>query len=69
MLTERNVGSLDRIIRLALGVLFLLLAFFVQAEQWAWILLGLIGIVGIVTGLMRHCTVYSLFGLSTVEKG
>jgi hypothetical protein len=69
LLTERNVSSLDRIIRLALGVLFLLLAFFVQAEQWARILLGLIGIVGIVTGLMRHCTVYSLFGLSTVEKG
>lgn len=64
-----NVGSIDRVVRLVLG-LVLLIAALVPATglsaqpllQWG---AGLVGIVLIATALMRFCPLYRLFGLST----
>ncbi|WP_417247804.1 DUF2892 domain-containing protein [Celeribacter sp.] len=60
---KKNVGSLDRILRIVLGVA--LLAGFVinGASGYGW--LYLIGIVPLATGLMSSCPLYSLFGMST----
>lgn len=55
----RNVGSIDRIIRILLG-LGLLAAGWI-AESW-W---GLIGLVPLLTGLVNWCPLYRLLGLST----
>ena len=62
MLT-RNVGGIDRILRIVVG-LALLLGFFLNAEaslRWLY----LIGIVPLATGLMQTCPAYTLFGLNT----
>ncbi|GGH60382.1 DUF2892 domain-containing protein [Frigidibacter albus] len=58
-----NVGGIDRILRVAVG-LALIAAFFLNSEgQYRW--LYLIGIVPLATGLLRTCPLYSIFGLST----
>ena len=66
---KTNVGSLDRIIRVVLGVA-LLAAFFIYPDAaYRW--LFLIGIVPLATGLMSSCPIYSILGLSTcpMKKG
>lgn len=56
-----NVGGTDRIIRIILGVVIILAGIYFQS--W-W---GVIGIVPLVTGLLRWCPVYLPFGLSTCK--
>ena len=60
---KKNVGNIDRILRVVLG-LALIAGFFLNRDgAYSW--LYLIGIVPLVTGLMGSCPAYSLFGLST----
>jgi len=57
-----NVGSTDRIVRIAAGIA--LLGAVVLAEgNLRW--LGLVGVVPLATGLFRWCPAYALFGLTT----
>lgn len=60
---NENVGTIDRTIRIALGIA--LLVAFVLFPHAAWRWYALIGIVPLVTGLLATCPLYSLFGLST----
>ena len=55
-----NVGTVDRTIRVALGVVLLSLTFVGPHS-----LFGLIGIVPLATGLVGFCPLYRLLGLST----
>ena len=58
----RNVGSIDRWLRIALGVVLLATIFLIDGTaQW----IGLVGIIPLVTGLFGFCPLYRLFGLST----
>ncbi|MGR3698772.1 MAG: YgaP family membrane protein [Roseovarius sp.] len=60
---KKNVGSIDRTLRILLG-LALLLGFVLNREgAYSW--LYLIGVVPLVTGLMSSCPLYSILGLST----
>ncbi|OUD10289.1 hypothetical protein BVC71_01900 [Marivivens niveibacter] len=62
-----NVGSIDRILRIVVG-LALLAGFFMNADaQYRW--LYLIGIVPLATGLMKTCPLYSIFGINTCPRG
>jgi len=59
----KNVGSLDRIARIVLG-LALLLGFILDSGasyRWAY----LIGIVPLATGLLSTCPLYTVFGFRT----
>lgn len=59
---KHNVGTADRMIRVALGLA--LLAFFVLSESSArWV--GLVGIVPLLTGTLGTCPLYTLLGFST----
>ncbi|MBX3591611.1 DUF2892 domain-containing protein [Thermomonas sp.] len=57
-----NVGSLDRIVRIVIGLILLSLPLWLDSS-WRW--LGLIGIMPLLTGLTGRCPGYRLFGLST----
>lgn len=60
---KTNVGGLDRLLRVILG-LALLLGFLLDTDAaWRWAYL--IGIVPLATGLLGSCPVYTLLGLST----
>ena len=56
----RNVGSIDRGLRIAAGLALLGLGAFGPLGWW-----GLIGLVPLATGLMSSCPAYSLLGVNT----
>ena len=57
---KANEGKTDRIIRVILGVL--LLSLVVVGPQT---LLGLVGLIPLLTGIVGFCPLYKIFGLST----
>ncbi len=57
---KTNVGSVDRIARVSVGVLLILLAVSGTIGPW-----GYIGIVPVLTGSLGTCPAYSLFGINT----
>ncbi|MFN0038942.1 MAG: DUF2892 domain-containing protein [Burkholderiales bacterium] len=59
---KQNVGNTDRIVRIAVGIA-LLGAVFLGDSNARW--LGLIGLVPLVTGLIRWCPAYALLGTDT----
>lgn len=60
----RNVGSLDRVLRIVIGLILIALVFIGPKTPWGWI-----GLVPLITGLASRCPAYSIFGLSTCDKG
>ncbi|MHB8621842.1 MAG: YgaP family membrane protein [Sulfuricaulis sp.] len=59
---EMNVGSVDKVIRLIVGVALLSLVFLLGGNARWW---GLIGIGPILTVFIGWCPAYSLIGVST----
>jgi hypothetical protein len=60
---RKNEGTLDRALRIVVG-LALLAAFFAMPEasyRWAFLL----GLVPLATGLIGSCPLYSILGIST----
>lgn len=60
-----NVGGVDKVLRIALGVVLLSLVFVLEGPARWW---GLIGLVPLATGLMSHCMLYTVLGISTTPK-
>uniref|UniRef100_UPI0032180272 YgaP family membrane protein n=1 Tax=uncultured Draconibacterium sp. TaxID=1573823 RepID=UPI0032180272 len=60
---KRNVGSVDRLLRIVVGILIAIAG--VVFNSW-W---GLIGIVPLATGLFNFCPLYIPFNISTAKKG
>ncbi|MFP4273429.1 MAG: DUF2892 domain-containing protein [Paracoccaceae bacterium] len=62
---KKNVGSIDRALRIIVGAA-LLMGFFLNPDgAYRW--LYLIGIVPLATGLMGSCALYSVFGINTCK--
>lgn len=59
-----NVGGIDRMLRIAAGVVLLALGAFGPLGWW-----GLIGVVPLATGLIRWCPAYTLLGVNTCPTG
>jgi hypothetical protein len=57
---KTNVGLIDRVIRISLGLL--LLGLYATSVIGAW---GLVGVVPLATGLVRFCPLYRLLGIQT----
>ena len=57
-----DASRLDRVLRIALGIVILSLAFILEGNARYW---GLVGLLPLVTGLFQYCPAYSIFGLST----
>lgn len=55
-----NEHSVERVLRILLGVFLLSLVFVGPKTYW-----GLLGIVPLATGLLGSCPLYTVFGVST----
>lgn len=55
-----NVGNIDRIVRIVLGLALIAAGFYFQS-----LIIGLIAIIPLGTALLGTCPIYSIFGLST----
>lgn len=59
---KANLGSIDKILRVLIGIALLALVFMLEGPaRW----LGLIGLVPLATAAFGFCPAYALFGLST----
>jgi len=65
---KRNMGIADRIIRLALVALVVVLYFTNQLSLVASVILGILALAFLVTSLVGTCPLYLPFGLSTRRK-
>ncbi len=64
---KRNVGDLDGLIRAILGVYAMLLGFlFIQ--HLVGTILGIIGLIALVTAITGRCILYTLWGKSTFKE-
>lgn len=63
---KANVGGMDRVLRIAVGLVLIVLAVLGIGTPWTWI-----GVVPLATGAMGWCPLYPLLGLSTcpLKKG
>jgi O-antigen ligase len=57
-----NVGGLDRMLRIAAGLVLIALALTGTVGVWGWI-----GVVPLATGLFRFCPAYTLLGVRTCK--
>lgn len=59
----KNVGSIDKTVRIVAGLVLIALAIMGVGAPWTWI-----GILPLVTGLMGTCPAYTLFKIDTCPK-
>lgn len=59
---SQNVGSADKIARLVIGALLIVLAITGVIGVWGWLGLVLVG-----TAFMNFCPIYRVFGLKTCQ--
>jgi hypothetical protein len=56
MKMEKNIGGMERMVRVVLGIALLALMFMHQIGSWGWL-----GLILIVTGMISFCPIYKLF--------
>ena len=62
-MTELNIGNLDRLLRLFVGLVLIVLAAFGRIGAW-----GYVGLVPLLTGLVAYCPLYRLLGIRTTSR-
>lgn len=63
---KANVGSIDRALRVVVGIGLLSLLFLLEGQaKWY----GLIGVVPLLTAGMRFCPLYAVLGVNTCPTG
>lgn len=65
---SKNVGTVDRVLRVIIGLLLIAYAipFGFPATGWNW--LGWIGLVPLLTALIGICPLYSVLAISTCRR-
>ena len=57
---KTNEGTMDRILRVILGIVLLAMVFTGPHTVWGWV-----GLVPLLTGLFGTCPLYMMLGIST----
>jgi len=57
---KTNVGGIDKVLRIVVGIALIALAALGMIGAWGWI-----GVVPLLTGLFGVCPAYSLLGMNT----
>lgn len=55
-----NVGSMDRTLRIIVGVVLIALAATGTVGWWGWL-----GVIPLLTGVVRFCPAYGILGMNT----
>jgi hypothetical protein len=64
----KNIGSLDRGLRIVVGCLLIAFAMPVGFPVTGWNWVGWIGIVPLVTAILGTCPAYGLFGVNSCAR-
>ena len=57
---KANVGGIDRVLRIVVGLIMVMLAAVGSIGPW-----GYLGLIVLATGVFRFCGAYTLFGINT----
>lgn len=57
-----NVGGIDKILRIVVGIVLIVLALMGTIGVWGWI-----GVLPLATGLFNYCPAYKLLGINTCK--
>ncbi len=60
---KKNIGGIERAVRIVLGIAILVMAFVGPKTAWAYL-----GIIPLATGLIGWCPPYAIFGISTCKS-
>ena len=60
---KANVGTIDRTVRIIVGLALIGLTLNGNIGVWGWI-----GVVPVLTGIFRFCPAYPLLGISTCKR-
>lgn len=63
---EKNVGKTDKVVRLIVGIILLLLGIF-SLGGWLQVVFIIVGAILVITGLISRCLLYIPFGISTCK--
>jgi len=58
----KNVGGIDKILRVVVGVVLISLVFIGPKSVWGWV-----GIIPVATGIFNFCPLYTLLGINTCK--
>jgi hypothetical protein len=64
----KNMGAVDRIIRIILALVVLVLYLTGVICGWLAIVLGILAVIWVLTGIIGFCPAYALFKVSTQKK-
>jgi K+-transporting ATPase A subunit len=64
---KKNMGTVDRGIRVALAIVVAILYFTGKISGIAAIVLGIIALVFVITSLVGHCPAYTPLGIKTFK--
>jgi hypothetical protein len=62
-----NEGTTDRIIRLILGVVLILIGWPVLGNNTLGIVFDVIGVILLITGITGFCAIYRVLGINTIK--
>ena len=60
---EKNVGGIDRILRIVIGLGLISLVFVGPQTPWGWI-----GVIPLLSAIVGFCPAYRLIGISTCSR-
>jgi hypothetical protein len=61
---KTNLGTIDRGLRIAVGLLLIILSLSGVIGLWGWV-----GLVPLATGLLKFCPLYRLLGINSCKIG
>lgn len=59
---KANVGGIDRVLRIVVGLALVAWVLFAGGPVWAWI-----GVLPIATGFLNFCPAYTILGINTCK--
>lgn len=60
---KKNIGTIDRILRIVAGLVLIALALGGVIGWWGWL-----GVIPLATALINFCPLYSVFGINTCKS-
>ena len=62
-----NEGATDRIVRLILGVVLIIIGWSVLGNSTLGIILDIVGVILVITGITGFCVLYKVLGMNTLK--
>ena len=65
---KKNMGTIDRVVRVILAVVVVVLYFAGMISGTAAVILGILAVIFLLTSMVGFCPLYAPFGISTMKK-